>query len=252
MRISACRGKQIALWNIKYTPKIGRGNYLTYLFKSILINKGWKRRLPVCSLNCVSLAIWNLIHSHVIPHTGASTSDDSDVSGHFWTRLQFSLGTHTVVFLLWQQRHLRRTHSMQQTASRHSLTVICVSCLKSRTRDTNLSAFCVGGDERKHRLDWNCAGMKHGLWFIVIVPLVLIPSPRSLFGFLCISYFGSVNTRVWIWETHPLSRQISSKASVHLSTISHCQTECNLWLFLKQLCDPLPIKLDCAFRFARY
>lgn len=198
MRISACRGKQIALLNIEYTPKIGRGNYLIYLFKSILINKGWKRHLPVCFLNCVSLAIWNLIHSHNPTHRcfylkwQCSQWSFLDKAAIQFRDTYCSLFTVTAVS---SASHIQYTTNRSVSASWHSLTVICVSCLKSRTWDTNLSAFSVGGDKPKHRLDWNCTGMKRELFFTVIVPFVTgtdvnLVSQISLWV-LYISYVGS-------------------------------------------------------------
>lgn len=221
MRISACRGKQIALLNIKYTPKIGRGNYLTYLFKSILINKGWKRHLPVCFLNCVSIAIWNLIHSHIIPHTGASTSNDSALSGHFWTRLQFSLGTHTVVFFLWQQCHLCHTYSIRRTDLFQQVDTPSqsfVSPVYSHRHETQISVPSLW-EEISRSIDWIGIVLEWSMnydslsLFRLLLGLVLISSPRSLFGFCTFPILGptanQVNTQVWIWEIHQLSCQIS-------------------------------------------
>lgn len=92
---------------------------------------GWKRYLPVWFLNCVSIAIWNLIHSQVIPPAGASTSKDGALGVHFWTKLHFNSvtfsdsDTHSSLYC-----DICTVCVTYTEYSRHSLTVISVSCFE--------------------------------------------------------------------------------------------------------------------------
>lgn len=124
MRVDARRGNQIALLNILRNKS--REKYLTLSLQIFLDKRG--RDVYLC-------AFWNLIHCQIIPHTGASTSEQysqcsflDEAAVHF-TYCSLSTVTMSESYIQNNKQQLVDSRSLWFT-----------------TWDTNLSAFFLWED----------------------------------------------------------------------------------------------------------